>query len=666
MFVKGNLAVFAGTFVLMSWRIDEFTRWLSSPTAYALILVASLGGWGALLNRLVLPGRHVDFGLRCCWGMALLTFLGGLGLLLHLAARGTLLGIVFLGVLFAYYDFVAARMRPASSPALRPSHPPDLVFRVGAAVVVAFLVLRLAAISHREPVVNRNDDPPAYWAFIEQVLQSGTVDQPFSLRGLLSYGGQTFFQALTVAGVPIDDLSIWDAGICPLLLVLLIAGHRTPRAMPRGVLLAPMLVVAFSGPVYRNSTSVYSAALVLLAFFRTMSMLPMHRRARRTTAILLGLLTICATTLRPTYGMVAGLAIALGYAFSARRRLARALARRRPLAFDRTLLVEASRVLRTELREAAWLTGCCLLFVAPWALASFMEFRTPLFPLFRGTYYAGAASFGMTTPLLDRLTWLARLPFANMFVTGLWPFFVAAFCVPDRRTRRPLHAFLIASVATSISMALVMHENTGRYGYPHELAACLAIAIAAASTDLREVRGYVGAALAMVAIMIQLQALAPPALPNYAGFVDQVRGGVWRRVPDNSLAALQSRAPEGAAILSMTENAFELDFKRNPIFLIDMPGMVSPSPGLPLAEGPNAVVDYLLDKSIRYVIFGPEAGLYDVNQWRTVSGDPNVDPPAAHAPFFLRASAVFEEIAATRKTLASAGDTQLIDLATRN
>ena len=633
------------------WRHPNNDSLLGPSTAYGLLIILSFCGWGTALARALGLQRRVDFGLRCCWGMALLSFLGGVLMLLHLASRGTLITSVVFGVLLLWGDVWLEWIRAC------PERPPvprrNTAFALGATVVLAMLFLRMVAEHHHPSVLNRNDDPPAYWAFVQEVLQTGGCVQPFSLRRLWTYGGQTLFQAIVVTGIPLEKLGIFDLGICPLVLGLTILGQKTARHVPRAVLLAPMLMLALSTPVNNNSATYFSGTLAIVALYRTMTLFPPHRRVMWVAGTLVALLTALAFSLRPNLGLVSAAAVGISTIFRVVRR------KNRP---------------KYELYQGAIACGLTLLFVSPWAISCLIQFHTPMFPLSYGTYMAASASFGMATPMAKRLWALEVTPFAYMRIETLWCFFVAAFALKDPNPRRATYALLIASMISSFAIVGALHEDTLKYSFPQELAVVLAMAATAAATSYAVTAARAGVVLVGIATLLQIRALTPMAHDMYKGFLRDVQPAdaavLGTPVPPDTgaaavLAQLQEQVPEGEPIVTMTQEAFRLNFARNRIVLIDMPGMVSPPPGLPLFEDSDAVASYFLSHSIRYALVGPwQQGLYDKGQWARISGDKNMDPSAAHAPFFLQAMDIFDALSRERKVIASEAGIRVIDLAT--
>jgi hypothetical protein len=624
------------------------------PVASAILLCLSFAGWGSLLNRLVLPGRRVDLGLRCVWGMASLAVLGGPLVLLHLAVRPLLIAIVGLGVLVFGLD-ACARRAPRRAARMDES---DVLFAIGTVLVTSVLVLRLVGEAGRV-VVYPNDDAPAYWVFIQEILQTGGSDQPFSLRRLMLYGGQPFQQALLAARGHVEHVSVFDRGICPLLAGLLVVGTPVPRGIPRGVLLAPLLLVAFASPVWNNSASYFSGVAMLFGLYRTMTLWPAQSRVRIPAATCIALVAVAAWSLRPNYGFGAALTIGGGY-------VPRLLARRRQ-----------RRPIHRVLREAGLILGLSLLFVAPWALGSLLTFRTPLFPALYGTYAAGSAGFGAGTPFYWRF-YYALVPFFETRVPALWLFLVAAFTLRDRCPRRPLHPMVIGALFVAILFSVVLHEETARYTFANEFAAVLAIATAAASRGWRPFDMQVGAPLAAMAVFAQIAETRSPAEGAYKGYLEDIRERMHTPRPvdppaaeDARYARLQAAVPDGKRVLVMVDEPYRFDFARNPVFIIDYPGLVSPRPGIPLFGGPEAVAMYLLGLGIRYAIVLDDGGerLYSHHGgpnggWVAVTGDPGVDPSAANKPYFLAALDDFKRLTESRRTIFVESGVRVLDLAT--
>ncbi len=74
-------------------------------------------------------------------------------------------------------------------------------------------------------------------------------------------------------------------------------------------------------------------------------------------------------------------------------------------------------------------------------------------------------------------------------------------------------------------------------------------------------------------------------------------------VSERRLKQMQAAVPEGAAILVHLATPFLLDYTRNIIYVCDLPGGVSPPPGLPVNGNREEIAGYLRARKIRYVAY---------------------------------------------------------------
>jgi hypothetical protein len=83
-----------------------------------------------------------------------------------------------------------------------------------------------------------------------------------------------------------------------------------------------------------------------------------------------------------------------------------------------------------------------------------------------------------------------------------------------------------------------------------------------------------------------------------AGAVADQGGGARAAV-----ARMQRAIPPRATVLERLDYPFLLDFGRNNVLIADWPGEVSPTPGMPVFQGPEKLAEYLLRASVRYVAY---------------------------------------------------------------
>ncbi|HEY3236753.1 MAG TPA: hypothetical protein VGJ84_18690, partial [Polyangiaceae bacterium] len=82
---------------------------------------------------------------------------------------------------------------------------------------------------------------------------------------------------------------------------------------------------------------------------------------------------------------------------------------------------------------------------------------------------------------------------------------------------------------------------------------------------------------------------------------------------------LQAQVPAGKAIVAMVDEPFRLDWRRNAVFILDLPGAAAPPPGLPVQQGPSVLLDYFRAQRLCYLIVvdSPSSeNLYRREEWK--------------------------------------------------
>jgi hypothetical protein len=80
-------------------------------------------------------------------------------------------------------------------------------------------------------------------------------------------------------------------------------------------------------------------------------------------------------------------------------------------------------------------------------------------------------------------------------------------------------------------------------------------------------------------------------------------GAMPEPISHKAVQKVQQVVPAGSLILARMGQAYFLDFSRNPIWHLDMPGASSLPPGLPLNKNVDAVRAYFRQCGIRYVMY---------------------------------------------------------------
>ncbi len=576
-----------------------------ASAVWGALVLASFAGWGSGLNALVFPRQRADWGLRCAWGWGIALASGGTLCAFGLARRRALEIFIALGLLLLVASLARANalwaQRPLGYSARRIWR--DAPYLLGAAAVFALgATLYLQSILDRN--FNGNDEGVAYFGFAREILEGGTLSQPFSFRRLSVYGGKSLLDAIQmVVDVPYAEPQRGRQG-----------ARRSHGARARGRARrggaggAPgrsfsltLLLVVWLPDTRVNTGAQMTGAVFFFGLYRTMTWPPVKPANGWRSALPIALLAAGACTLRQNYLPSIGVLLIVAYGSE----IVRAV---------RTDRVAA----RAALADAAATAGLLVLFLAPWWALSQRWVGSFLFPIVKGNYNA---AYGLLDSL-NKFEWLHYV-WTNVGhclpVKGVPIFLAAALSMRDRGRRKPFFALGVAAVV-GFAMLIVSFPdsdaaNNGRYyfgfTFPAILAICLAAADLAADWRLRA-RGDSGRiatiALVVVGLGVQLYEDRDARLHAYDGFLSQLQPAfdsppAWERsVQPAAYKAVQDAVPAHEPVGAMVDSACELDYARNRIELFDIVGAVGPGQGLPLLDGPEAVASYLLSKGYRYVI----------------------------------------------------------------
>ena len=648
---------------------DEIVR----TTTWSLAALASFAGWGGLVARFCWPNQRTSLALLGALGASLLCAIGGPLAAASLLSKWFFLAFVALGAGLLVREcllhgeemarwlsvrFRAARLHPA-------------IAVVGLFIAGGVVVQYLGGASDISS--NPYDDDVSYYPFAKQLLQRGTLLDPFSFRRMSTLGGQALHQALLLTRVGILHLNTFDRSMCFLLAVGLLASHRIGPSRRRVPVLARFLGVLFLIGLPNlsiNSASHYSGLALFLALFQILELLPPEPAntildaARRLLPFALVGAALC--TLRQNYQATVGLFVVFTYA-SVWLKLRHRIALRR-IAIEPLVYV-----------------GLIGVLVLPWLVLLYRSNDTLLFPLMRGTFRADVAvtSRWMTPGKL--LRFFAECWFKPDPVRTLPLFAFVGLLLPDDNPRRPLASQWLAMIFSlgmlCYAFSLSDAGNLARYFYGFATASALLTWHAAAAKlggrangAATSLRGAAPAMIAAVALVLPLQSESKLALKMLDARVRDTEEMLRRSVPPQpeppvarAYHHLQEAVPAGDPILVMLDQPYLLDFARNPILNLDMEGLASPHPGIPCFRGSEPVADYLLAHGIRYVMFVfPEHStyLYRRDIWLDHLFDPD-EIWRVYAPYMLDVMDNLVELSKTRAHVGDEANMVLVDVRTR-
>jgi hypothetical protein len=618
----------------------------ATTATWGLVVLVAFVGWGGALGRWLFPERQVDVGLRAAWGMAFTILAGGTASLFSLASRWMVLAFVVLGFGLALAH--AFRHLPRIGVAAVAKHsiaePGSALLLCGC--VAGALLQYVGSICNIH--FNSNDDFVAYFPFAKQILDTGTLFDPFSTRRVMSFGGHSLLQAVVLAGSAGFRLHMLDQGICLLAAALLILGCKRKGHSGLPALLALIILLTLRD-IRANTYSEMSGVVLFYGLYRTLMWLDEQPGDQRwvSSACIVALVASATCTLRSNYMAVCIPMVALSYA-------------------HRVWKGEGTR--RRQLEETASAAGFSFMFLLPWMLMSYRSSGTPLFPILRGHFNDAFPMMQKPGNWQQQVAALVGTVTQHDLIPTLFVLFLAGFLLPDRGSRRPLHALLLSSI---IGWILLVHTLASdvpsfeRYVYGFVVAVALAVTTQIAipvdeSTHVRSAVVRSGRVIAAAGALGQIFLMSGPTLMNYDLLLHRV--AVLPRIPIRpprpmpviaAYRALQERVPPGQTLLVMVDYPFLFDFTRNDIYNIDTAAAVSPPPGFPYFRGAEAIAEYLDGQSIRYLTFvtpQKSLSLYRRDSWE----GQKMHPEAfwhTHAPVYLDLFDNLEVLASSRKHL---------------
>lgn len=545
-------------------------------------IILSFIGLGYILNFLFFPKKYFDPGMQAIFGLSLFLIIGGYLNLFKVISKVSLLGFLLIGLCAAFFLFIKNR-KIISKYLLNVLV--DFRKNKKLAVLLIFciaLILFRYALSVSFFGFHGTDDAHAYMVFPAKMIQTGHLgDDPFSERRVVSsLGGGYLLNAAVLSFASFKNLHLVDNGIGFILLILLLAGHLKKLNFNKEKILFLVLLVVLIPSPSGNITSFFLAAALFFSLFR---ILHSKEELRDFQSVLItSLITIPLILLKTN--LVAPALILFCYHFVS---------------------------LYYQKNTKIWLLNFILTAVlfsislSPWMISMHQSSGTLFYPFLGKGYFNDSYNFLF-------LNFYGAMRLVSELLAGLSLFLPLAilgylvFCsdIPKKR----LLIYILFSCLSGIAAIIygIGGYSLYYYSFPFILPAVLILLV-----SLLDGKSRIYAIMVVVFMMGVFMQKNIDFLTEFKNNLS-FDGGVKIGLANTDLVSfedllryknLQSSVPPNETILSRLDRNFLLNFKRNNIFIIDLPGGASLPPGLPFRQGSDKLADYLLSVGIKYVAY---------------------------------------------------------------
>jgi hypothetical protein len=624
-------------------------------------IILSLAGWGTLVVKVLRTGSSSGFGFNAAVGLALSTSVGAVLNLAQVISPLVVRVYLLIGLLLGVF-FFAIQQRRQIGDGLGSAW---AYFRQRKLLaLVAFFFVSVTFIKYATVVspgvFHPHDDYHAYFVFPTHMLQTGTLGQdPFSERRITSTLGGNYFVNTFLLAVTgrYETMRLLDEGVSFIILLVLLTEIMFRRKIPGYWVLTVLVGAVLTQGAVSNITAVYGGTLLMIVLFELMDTVGGDPGLNH--AVLLAIVSAGLMSLKTTFAPITGIFFLSYYWFQLSR----------------------VREKGKAIKSAALCAFLIFILLLPWMIDAHRSSGTFFYPLLGKGYHG--SRYGIFMLPTAHMGFNNLLGFIDGFVNPMGTMLaIEAFLVflAYRMKKGDRLVELIIVINLMIDAVFIGIGIGGVQTYRYEFAFLFAVALF----------------LLVKELALDVSSSAPNPSLNFAERVAPVLllgimigGGLdqfvlyekWVGLPqflnafkDRSIDSpaevaeyrdMQSAVPPGQKMMVRLDKNFLLDFRRNVIYINDLPGGASLPPGIPAFKGPDALADYLLQHGIRYLAYsyGDEAAF----SWREYSDrlKPNVNiwlRRGAQIAYDFQDNCVL--LGKTRKRLYDDGQMFVLDLAT--
>lgn len=566
---------------------------------WGIFILFSLIGWGSLINRIIFPKHQADWGLLAVWGLAFSIVFGGLLNVTWTISKTVILIYLGLGILSCFFAGFQSKKLLASSVIGYVNYcRKDRVLLVFTIIDLLLILIQYAGWISTDNF-HPHDDFFGYFVFPEKMLQIGSLGaDPFSGRRLISsLGGQSFLHTFILSMFNEENLHIIDPAIASIIVFGLILGFLTEKnflEQMAAIILLPFILII---PPVTNTTTLVVGSSLVLGLFRTLYSQELKEYSSNANAFMIALITSATIATKSTFIPVASLLFGLSYFFY--------------------IINNTNK--RKAIREFILATLITIALLLPWAISMYQSSGTLLFPLL-GKGYHGSVYYEHYAETYGEIKWFI-LPLFSVLHVAMFFLCVSYIKVqPWRKVKREHRgatlSLLISVILGAVITIFVTNGYHERYIFSFVYVAIVVLIITLLAQlnvgDSNRRKPTLSHTLILVLVISLLIGNGNGwngVRASYLHYIKEIQGGLTQQfsVSDQREIAeyikMQQSLPPDEILLTRLSKPFLLNFSRNPVFIVDLPGYASPPPGMPLFKGSEALSDYLTAESIRYVAY---------------------------------------------------------------
>ena len=567
--------------------------------AWGICILVSLIGWGGVVNRILFPEYRVDWGQRAAWGIAWSVIFGGLLNVTWTISQATILIYICLGALYGIVDAWANKTSIANElNRFINAFQENKFFAIG--TVIAFL---LTAVQYSGSLSWHNfnliDDYHAYFVFPHKMLQIGSLgSDPFSERRLVSaLGGQSFLHTFSLSMLDERSLYLIDPGCALIVMIGLIIGYCQQKNISKSSTLLIVFGLFSLSRLHINITGILIPVCLFFSLFRVFEWDNLKSTNIQSNAVIVGLLAAAICALKSTFIPACIIFFTASYFF----------------------YILGSQTKHKAIYEFCLASILLAVFILPWSISMYQSSGTLLYPIFgrgfHGSVYGGSVKLpnSVIPPNLA-----IKLKVYAIFTIIYIPTVLAIrfWIIGLGKKQIVREATLSICLSAAMGTAIVVFSTGGADAYRYSYSLLVVVFVIVISVFMENIEQnnlnlkfkkiiFSGAVFLSLLLAVASHGKTPEQSNNY---LDNLALGL-RNVPLVTLderekySKMLDSVPQGEIVLTRLDKPFLMNFKKHTIWIADLPGGASLPPGMPSFKGEEALADYLLSQSIRYVAY---------------------------------------------------------------